>query len=112
MPTPDEDGISITKNKLWSSNAGRMASGKFAGDIIAVKLTIDIVYTRNLKSAEIAKIDQAIHQSAFMNVKVPKIGEENSYITARCYVADVQYPIRRKTKDTYYGGLSISFVEQ
>lgn len=113
MPTPDADGITITKNKLWSNNSGRVASGKYVGDILAIKLTIDITYSRKLTSSEIDIIDTAIHAKTFMNVKVLKPGTTNTYITNLCYVADESYALNKKTnKDAYYNGLSLSFVAQ
>lgn len=34
--------LTIDRNKLWSSNAGRLDSGYFVGDLIAVKTKLNI----------------------------------------------------------------------
>lgn len=109
MPTPDKDGVSVTKNKIWASNAGRVASGKFVGDIIATKLSIEIKYTRLLTAEEVKKIDKAVHKSAFMTVKV----KTDDYVTATCYVDDVSYTLHHVQDGVvWYEGLTVSLVEQ
>ncbi|MBQ7756698.1 MAG: hypothetical protein IJ031_07780 [Oscillospiraceae bacterium] len=113
MPTPDKEGIRITKNKLWSSKAGRTASGKYVGDIIAIKLSISINYSRRLSASEIKLIDEAVHSDAFMSVKVLKPGTSTEYITKTCYVADVEYGLYQvKNGVADYEGVSLNFVEQ
>lgn len=43
LPTPALDGLTITTNKIWSANTGRLEStGEMAGTIVAVKRKIEI----------------------------------------------------------------------
>lgn len=43
LPTPALDGLTITTNKIWSANTGRLeSSGEMAGTIVAVKRKIEI----------------------------------------------------------------------
>ena len=35
MPEPKLNGLKISRNKIWSKNAGRGADGTMTGDIIA-----------------------------------------------------------------------------
>ena len=40
MPTLKLNGLTITKEKIWSKNTGRAASGEMIGDIITTKYTL------------------------------------------------------------------------
>ena len=40
LPSPKRDGVIISDERVWSANTGRTASGKMAGNTIAVKSTI------------------------------------------------------------------------
>jgi hypothetical protein len=42
MPTPALGGVTITSEKIWSSNTGRSSSGKMLGTIVAIKSKISI----------------------------------------------------------------------
>lgn len=43
LPTPMLGGISITPNKMWSANTGRLeSSGEMAGTIVAIKQKLEI----------------------------------------------------------------------
>ena len=43
LPTPAVEGITISTNKVWSSNTGRLeASGEMVGTIVAKKRKLDI----------------------------------------------------------------------
>lgn len=60
LPTPARDGVSISKEKIWSSNTGRSNfTGKMLGTIIAVKTTIEITFPP-LTPTQVALIDGII----------------------------------------------------
>lgn len=43
LPTPALEGVTITTNKMWSANTGRLEnSGEMAGTIVALKRKIEI----------------------------------------------------------------------
>lgn len=43
LPTPALDGLTITTNKIWSANTGRLENtGEMAGTIVAIKRKIEI----------------------------------------------------------------------
>lgn len=43
MPAPAVEGLTITSNKMWSANTGRLeTSGEMAGTIVAIKTKIEI----------------------------------------------------------------------
>ena len=59
MPTPALNGVTISREKIWSANTGRTASGKMAGTIIARKTTLKIKWP-TLTMAEAATIEGAV----------------------------------------------------
>ena len=40
MPPLKAEGLTITKEKVWSSNTGRAADGGMIGDLVAIKYTL------------------------------------------------------------------------
>ena len=43
LPTPSLEGLTITSNKIWSSNTGRLEnSGEMAGTIVGIKRKLEI----------------------------------------------------------------------
>ncbi|MCD7735318.1 MAG: hypothetical protein LUH48_09390 [Clostridiales bacterium] len=42
MPDPALEGLSISSEKIWSSDTGRSSSGKMLGTIVAIKTTVKI----------------------------------------------------------------------
>ena len=42
LPTPAADGVTISKEKLWSQDTGRSASGLLNGTIVAQKVTLNL----------------------------------------------------------------------
>ena len=59
MPTPALNGVTISREKIWSANTGRSASGKMLGTIIAQKTTLKIKWPP-LTMEEAAKIEGAV----------------------------------------------------
>lgn len=108
MPTPKS--CKITRNKIWSQNAGRVASGKMVGDIIAIKYKLEIQWAL-VKSADVIKIDTAVSKS-FFNVKFLDPAT-NSYKTIVCYAGDPSYPPYSWAEGhKKYTGVSVNLIEQ
>lgn len=59
MPTPAAEGVTITSEKVWSSNTGRASSGGMVGTIVAIKTTISITWPP-LTMAQVATIEAAV----------------------------------------------------
>ncbi len=113
LPTPAESGLSITPNKCWSSNAGRNSStGKFVGDIIAVKYTVAITY-ETLSDADMQKLwNLTATAQAWHTLQFPLNGKAKKIIG---YVADPTYVMRRfdmQKKQAFYDGVTIEIIEQ
>ncbi|MCD7920409.1 MAG: hypothetical protein LUG45_10195 [Clostridiales bacterium] len=63
MPTPALEGLTITREKIWSSDTGRTASGKMVGTIVAIKTKVAIKWPV-LTMDEVETIEGAVSSSA------------------------------------------------
>lgn len=60
LPTPALNGLTITMNKIWSANTGRLENtGEMAGTIVAMKRKLEIQWPA-LKMEDIAVIEAAV----------------------------------------------------
>lgn len=59
MPTPAPEGVTISKEKLWSENKGRTASGRSVGTLIGIVTTVTIKWP-HLTPSQAAVIDAAV----------------------------------------------------
>lgn len=96
MPTPDESGIVMNYEPLWSSNSGRTASGLFVGDIVAEKKTVTFTFS-SLSNEDISMIENELntfYEVDFVNPLNPK---ERIQFTA--YRPPRSFPLRKIRKD-------------
>lgn len=68
MPDPALEGVTIGREKIWSSNTGRTTSGKMVGTVVAVKTTLKIKWPP-LTPAQTAVIENAVSGSPFVPVR-------------------------------------------
>ena len=111
MPTPSD--ISITKEPVWSSNAGRSSTGKFIGDIICYKFKIQITW-KTLSQKQSALIDREITKDAFFDVKfIDPTDSSGNYTTKTVYAGTPTYPVYSYV-DGYprYKGVALNLIEQ
>ena len=74
LPAPALNGVTISKEKIWSANTGRTASGKLVGTLIAQKTTIKLKWPP-LTLAQAALIQQAVSSNtAFFPVSFTDAG--------------------------------------
>lgn len=59
MPTPAPEGVTISKEKLWSEDKGRAASGRMLGTLIDI-ITIVAIKWPHLGPSQVAVIDAAV----------------------------------------------------
>ena len=59
LPAPALNGVSISREKIWSAATGRTASGKMVGTVIAQKYTLKVKWPP-LTMAQAALIQQAV----------------------------------------------------
>ncbi len=111
IPTPDENGFKRTKNKLWSSNTGRSASGKMLGDIVAVKYTLEFSWSK-LTSEQITSLETAVGTDAFFSVVFPKEGT-GAKQTKSFYAADMTYNTKKyENGKEIYSDVTLQLIEQ
>ena len=73
LPAPAADGVTISKEKLWSQDTGRSASGLLNGTIVAQKVTLSVKWPP-LTPQEVKTIDDiASSGDAFHQVKYTDI---------------------------------------
>ena len=73
LPAPAIDGVTISKEKLWSQDTGRSASGQLNGTIVAQKVTLKVKWpTLTPQEAKIID-DIAASGTAFHSVKYTDI---------------------------------------
>ena len=112
MPEILADGYNISKNKIWSSNSGRVKSGKAVGTIIAIKTTLDITFAP-LTEEEVAIIDNQVSDATKPFQKVEYWDERGNDSTKVVYFGDVTYSTSEVINGKkIFNGVSISGIEQ
>ena len=110
LPKCAADGYTVTKNKLWSKNTGRTASGSMVGDIIATKYSISLKWNE-LTQAQVTTIENAISASSFFAVIFQD--EKGAQKTGNFYAADMTYPVKvQRNGATIYKGVTLEIIEQ
>lgn len=108
MPTPKS--CTITKNKIWSSNAGRVASGKMVGDVIGIKYKLEVQWAL-VNPMDVIKIDNAVSKP-FFNVRFLDPAT-NEFKTIICYAGDPSYPPYSWAEGyRKYTGICVNLIEQ
>ena len=92
LPTPALDGVTITTNKIWSANTGRLEnSGEMAGTIVAIKRKLEIKWP-DLSMEQVAVIEGAVSSmTPFHVLKYTDMTGQVTEITA--YFGDPAYTI-------------------
>lgn len=81
VPTPALNGVTISREKIWSADTGRTASGKMVGTLVAQKTTIKLKWPP-LTTAQAALIQQAVSgSSAFFPVVFTDAGGTTRTLT-------------------------------
>ena len=111
-PAPDEGGIKIGVEKIWSDNTGRSASGLMIGDIKAIKAVLDITWSK-LKSQDVVDLDKAINALSSPFFPVEYYDQQGKLQTKTFYAAPNTYTQKKYTKDgIQYVDISIQLIEQ
>ncbi|MBP5433484.1 hypothetical protein [Ruminococcus sp.] len=83
LPTPKS--VTYTQNKLWSQNTGRLDSGYFVGDLIAIKKKYQVTFPA-LTPAELETVRTAVNAD-FATVQITNA--EGGTDTVSAYFGDV-----------------------
>lgn len=107
---PKVKSLSVSREAIWSKNAGRGSTGKFIGDIVARKYTLQVVFCP-MNDAEAVTLSAALFPDFFeVNFRDPATG---SIATKTMYAGTPTYPVYSYV-DKYprYEGVGVKLVEQ
>lgn len=110
MPDPALNGLTYKPEKIWSKNTGRGADARMLGDVIAIKMTLQIKWNI-LSDAQVVKIDAAITPAFFpVYFKNPRTGK---YETKTFYADAPTYPVYSYVSGLpAYNGVAVDLIEQ
>ena len=112
MPTPKHNGVTISENKIWSTNTGRSMNGEMQGTIIAIKKKAEIEFPL-LTPTQVDLINNEVS-----NVSKPFIPVEITYPsggtkTFNAYCGDVAYPVYGLVKGEHcVVGFKLDLIER
>ena len=110
MPDPALEGVTGTREKIWSSNTGRTASGKMTGTVVAVKTTLKIKWPV-LTPAQVATIESAVSNGSSPFVPVKYTDANGNTVTKTMYFGTPSYTVyswannRQYIKDATVDGI-------
>lgn len=78
LPTPKS--VAYSQNKIWSQNTGRLDSGYFVGDLIAIKRKYEVTFPA-MSTADLAKVRAAVNQD-FAEVNITNAEGGTDTLTA------------------------------
>lgn len=115
MPDPALNGITITKEKIWSKNAGRSSTGKMMGDIVGIKYKMQIKWPI-LSQEESSLVDECLSDESkpFFDVKFkdPK-SKTGAFVTKTMYAGTPTYPVYSYVDGLpRYVGVAVDLIEQ
>jgi len=92
MPIPKAEGFTVSKNKIWSKNAGRNDLGTMVGTILAIKTKVEIEWPP-LDTKQVELIDNIVSDinKPFTQIRFTNERGEVTPITA--YFGDAVYPV-------------------
>lgn len=88
MPEPSE--VSVSPEKIWSSDTGRGDNGEMVGDLVAIKLTVKLVW--KVLSAEQTKLLDQYLSKPFFNCTFLNPRKGNKEETIKVYAGTPTYP--------------------
>lgn len=112
LPTPKLGGLTITPNKMWSANTGRLEStGTMVGTVVAIKNKIEIKWP-SLTMEQVAVIEAAVSTlTAFHTLRYTDMTGQSK--TLKVYFGDPTYNIYSYSEGVQrIQDVSVSAVEQ
>lgn len=114
LPLAERGGISVTPNRIYSSNAGRNSStGDFIGDVIAVKYTLSLTFPP--LDAEQMKTLWNLFSGTKSDHTVQFVTPEGRQRTIVCYNTEITPVMRHfslREKKAYYEGVTLELIER
>ena len=124
LPTPDEGGVKIGKQKIWSENTRRNAKCNMVGDVKAIKTTLSITWSK-LTQGQLISLDSKINNPDEPFFPITYVDQAGNEITKKFYSdSSIEYTRRKYRKtynhetgewehtDIFYTDVTVNFVEQ
>ena len=92
MPTPALEGVTVNREKIWSSNTRRTTSGKMVGTVVAVKTTLKIKWSA-LTPDQVGVIEGAVSDPDHPFVPVRYTDATGASVTQTMYFSAPSYAI-------------------
>lgn len=110
MPEPKQNGLKITREKIWSKNTGRGADGTTIGDVVARKWKLQVEWPI-LSDDEAAVVGNAV-EPAFFSVKF-KNPNTKKMDTLEMYAGTPVYPVYSYAEGLpRYVGVAVDLIEK
>lgn len=112
LPTPALEGITFTRNKMWSANTGRLENtGTMAGTIVAIKNKLEIKWPP-LTMEQVGIIENAVSTTKpFHQLRYTDMSGTAKTITV--YFGDPSYTLYSYSPGVQYvKDVTVSAVEQ
>ena len=112
MPTPKHNGVTISENKIWSTNTGRSMNGEMQGTIIAIKKKAEIEFPL-LTPRQVDLINNEVSSVSkpFIPVEITYPSGETKTFNAYC--GDVAYPVYGLVRGEYcVVGFKLDLIEK
>lgn len=112
MPDPALEGVTVSREKIWSSNTGRTASGKMVGTVVAVKTKLKIKWPP-LTPDQVATIEGAVSNQSAPFVPVEYTDATGSTVTKTMYFGTPSYTVYSWANGIQYiKDVSVDAIEQ
>lgn len=107
---PPVKSLTVTAEKIWSAKTGRVANGQMKGDLIAIKLKLQVVFVP-LSDEQTMALDAAISQ-AYFEVKF-RNPRNKTMESKTMYAGTPTYPVYSYAEGLpRYVGVGVDLIEQ
>lgn len=90
MPAPAHNGVTISSNKVWSSNTGRTTDGTMVGTLVCVKAKLEIKWPP-LTMDQVATIENVVSNAGNAFVPVKYTDMKGTTVEKTMYTGDISY---------------------
>ncbi|MCQ2463983.1 MAG: hypothetical protein MJ095_00210 [Oscillospiraceae bacterium] len=105
---PEPQALTPERNKIWSANTGRLDSGLFVGDLIAIKRKLNISWGP-MTASDAKKIINAVNQQY---VKIKYTGEDGEEQEGEFYWGDLSGDVYNLTVSHIMSGFTCNAIER
>ena len=118
-PAPDEVGVKIGKQKIWSENTRRNAKCNMVGDVKAIKTTLSITWSK-LAQSQLTSLDSKINNPDEPFFPITYVDQSGKEVTKTFYSdSSIEYTRKKYRRnsngeytDIYYTDVTVNFIEK